>query len=76
MKHFNTKHCKNCNCDLQSEHAFEHHLHEIHNIRVRIKNEEEATCLECLSCLKDTEHDSFNSLEKHLRKKHFIDIQG
>ena len=67
------KHCKNCSCDLATDSALVHHLKEAHNIHVEV-SELAAVCKDCQQS--EQNHESLKALEKHLRKKHFIDIHS
>ena len=72
-------HCENCHLFLGSNRAILHHLEEVHNVHVRLgQTSHLAYCEDCHAYL-GKKKGCFNSaraaLEKHLLKKHAIDIQ-
>lgn len=71
-------HCENCNCYIGANSALVHHLEEVHNIHVRMGTDSHlAYCEDCHTyCGKGPFNESRKALEKHLRNKHCVDIQG
>ena len=70
-------HCENCDCYLPSETAILEHVEQKHGIPCRLGKPHEAYCASChVYCGKKHNSTSIVVLEKHLRKKHDLSIEG
>ena len=70
-------HCENCDCYLASESAILEHVEKAHGINCRLGKPHEAYCVSChMYCGKKHNSTSIVVLEKHLKKKHEIVIEG
>lgn len=70
-------HCENCDCYLSSENAIVEHVVKTHGIDCRLGKPFEAYCATCHAYVgKRHKSASIVVLEKHLRKKHDISIEG
>ena len=70
-------HCENCDCYLPSETAILEHVAKEHGIQCRLGKPHEAYCEKChVYCGKKHKSTSIVVLEKHLKKKHDVNIEG
>ena len=70
-------HCENCDCYLSSEMDILKHVETKHGIPCRLGKPHEAYCAACrMYCGKKHKSTSIVVLEKHLRKKHGLKIEG
>ena len=69
-------HCENCDCYLRSNSDMLHHLEAVHGVHMRLGAVSHlAYCEDCHQyCGKGPFNENRKALEKHLRKKHSVDI--